>query len=439
VPSAAAVAACAGPRVGDAPPPGAAGGAAAQAATLRVHVPKRTAVSDWIELGLREDVDGWQQQHPRLRVTLETHGAWTDTYFPQVIALAASGQLGDVVWYPPRHRSHVAWGTKLKLVRDLQPLVKAHRFDLGQFYKGAVEHNTWEGKLYWLSYISEPVVPLVAVNKARAEQLGLGVPPDDWTFDDLAAWAKRGTVADAFGYFRGEAGTDPFGSGPYLRQWGVEPVDAAGRRAAFLDRREAFVQALTFRHSLTNVWRVSPNPADGPIAQDKLFGVERRLLAADIWPNRVQWYARDYPDLELAFALTPTVKKGDKRRSLLNEHVLGVTTASPAPDAAFAFLAWATGREMNVQGALRGGKAANARPDAWGDPRLLERWPAYRKLLPVLAGVEPDFVVANFRGEEFDAAFAGPYARLERGEAPVLDTAAEIQRLTQEVLQRDPA
>jgi ABC-type glycerol-3-phosphate transport system substrate-binding protein len=206
-----------------------------------------------------------------------------------------------------------------------------------------------------------------------------------------------------------------------------------------MDHREAFVQALTFRHNLTNVWKVSPHPADGPIAQDKLFGVEQRLLAADIWPNRVQWYTRDYKDMELEFVLTPTVKRGERRRSMLNEHVFGITTASTAPEAAFAFLTWITGKEMNVQGTLQGGKAANARPDVWGDARVLERWPAYRKLLPLLAGIEPDYAVANFRGEEFDAAFAGPYTRLERGEAPVLDTAAEIQRLTQEVLDREPA
>ena len=37
-----------------------------------------------------------------------------------------------------------------------------------------------------------------------------------------------------------------------------------------------------------------------------------------------------------------------------------------------------------------------------------------------MEGIEPDYLVANFRGEEFDTA---AWARLERGEIPVLEAA----------------
>jgi hypothetical protein len=67
----------------------------------------------------------------------------------------------------------------------------------------------------------------------------------------------------------------------------------------------------------------------------------------------------------------------------------------------------------------------------------VDKWPAYKKLRPVMETIEPDFTVANFRGEEFDA--AASWARLERGEIPVLEAANEIQRLGQEVLSKAPA
>ncbi len=427
-------AACAGPTPSAGP-----GGAApaGRRADLRVHVVKKTDVSDWIEEGLKQNIDDWKGRHSNINVTLELHGTWTDKYFPEVIAVSASGQLGDVVWYPPRHRSHIAWGSKYRIVRDLIPLAKAARYDLGQFYKGATEQNTFEGKQYWLSYISEPIVPVIAYNKTKVQQLGMPLPKDDWTFDELAEWAKRGTTATTFGYYRGNAGNNAFSSGPYLRQWGVEPVDATGRKATFLDKREAFVQALTFRYNLMNVWKVSPHPRDGSINQEDLFGKEQRLLAADIWPFRIQIYPKDFRDFEIDFVLTPTVKRGERRRSMLNEHVFGVTTASKFPEEAFQFLTWIAGKEMNVQGLVQGFKGPIARADVWADTRIIDRWPTYKKLRPIMETIEPDFVVANFRGEEFDS--AASWARLERGEIPVLEMATEIQRLAQEVLNKEPA
>jgi ABC-type glycerol-3-phosphate transport system substrate-binding protein len=406
-------------------------------ADLRVHVVKKIDVSDWIEQGLQQNIDDWKTKHPNINVTLELHGTWTNEYFPQVIAISASGQLGDAVWYPPRHRSHLAWGTKYGIVRDLTPVAKAAKYDMGQFYKGATEQNTWEGKQYWLSYISEPIVPVIAYNKTKVQQLGLATPADDWTFDELAEWARRGTTANTFGYYRGDSGNDPFGSGPYLRQWGVEPVDATGKKATYLDRREAFVQALTYRYNLMNVWQVSPNPKDGSIDQGELYGKQQKILAAEIWPFRIQLYPKDYPEFETDFVLTPTVKKGDKRRSMLNEHVFGITTASKLPDEAFTFLTWIAGKEMNVQGLVQGFKGPIARGDVWTDSRIVDKWPTYKKLRPVMETIEPDYFVANFRGEEFDT--ASSWARLERGEIPVLEAATEIQRLSQEVLDKEPA
>jgi ABC-type glycerol-3-phosphate transport system substrate-binding protein len=414
-------------------------------ASLRVHVVSHIAIGQWLDRALKENVDDWRQKQPDVTVTLETHGAWTQEYFPAILAFAASSQLGDVVWYPPRHRSHLSWGVKYGIVRDLTPIARTARYDMNQFYKGATEHNTWEGKQYWLSYISEPAVPIVAYNKTRSRRLGLPDPKDDWTFDELAEWARKATTAGgsvggggsagSFGYFRGDSGTAAFPAVPYLRQWGVEPVDKTGKRATFMDTREAFIQALTFRHNLTNVWKVSPNPKDGAIAHHDWYGKEQRIVAQDVWPFRIQTYPVDYKDFESDFVLTPTVKRGDKRRSMLNEHVFGITPSSKVPEAAFAFLGWICGKEMSVQGALIGGKPPIARPDVWNDARLTDRWPAFKKLRTIMEAVEPDYPVANFRGEEFDA--ASNWIRLERGELPVLEMATEIQRLAQEVLNKE--
>ena len=411
----------------------------ARRADLRVHMAKRRDVSDWIEAGLEQDIDGWKAKHPNIRTILEFHGTATDTFLPQILAVSAAGTLGDLVWYPPRHLSHVAFGTKFKIVRDLLPLAKANKYDLGQFYKGAVQQNTWEGKLFWMSFISEPVVPVIAYNKTRIRQFGLAEPRDDWTFDELAEWARKGTIAETFGYFRGQASGDPFRSGPYLRQWGVEPVDKTGKKATFMDPAwaQAFIQALTFRYNLVNVWKASPNLKNGSVNLESAVAQEGKLLACDVWPVAIQGWLTRNKDVELDFVLRPTVKKGEKRRSMLNEHVFGITPNTTFADEAFQFLTWIAGKEMNVQGLVQAFKGPIARPDVWEDPRITNAWPTYKKMRPIMEAIEPDFFVANFRGEEVDTTMDAIYNRMERGDMPVLEAANEIQRAVQVVLDKD--
>ena len=405
---------------------------------LRVHLVKKSDVSDWIQTGLDQDIDGWKAKHPKINVILETVAGFTAEFNPQIISYAASGTLGDVVWNAPRHRSHIAWGTKYKIVRELNSLASGAKYDMGPIYKGAIDNSSWEGKLYWWIYISEPVVPIVAVNKGKVEQLGQKVPADDWTFADLTEWAKRTTTQDAWGYFRADQGNAPFAMAPFLRQWGVEPVNKDGTKATFTSAQDAFIQALTYRYNLSNTLKVSPNPKDGSIDAPTLFG-NGKILAMDCWPFRIQGLPDTYKDLNIDFVLTPTVKKGDKRRSMLNEHVFGVTTTSKNPGPAFEFLTWIGGKEMNVQGLVQAAKGPIARADVWADTRIVDRWPAYKKLRPVMEAIEPDYLVANWRGIDFDSAFSGVMGNVEKGDSPPATAAAEIQRLCQELLDKEPA
>src|SRR4030095_2440804 len=111
-----------------------------------------------------------------------------------------------------------------------------------------------------------------------------------------------------------------------------------------------------------NTYKVSPTPASGAINAPELFGGQK-VLAVDIWPFRIQIYPATFTDLEMGFVLTPVVNKGDKRRSMLNEHVFGITTASKNPEAAFKFLTWIAGKEMNVQALVQGQEGPIARAD----------------------------------------------------------------------------
>ena len=116
----------------------------------------------------------------------------------------------------------------------------------------------------------------------------------------------------------------------------------------------------------------------------------------------------------------------------------GDTANNPAE--AFTALTWICGHEMNVQALVQGQKGPIARADVWDDDRVYEAIPTYKKLAPIMANIEPDFLVGNFRGTEFDAAFAQAYDLVELGEQSDMEAAAdEIQKLTQAVLDKEPA
>jgi ABC-type glycerol-3-phosphate transport system substrate-binding protein len=406
---------------------------------IRVHMVKKDDVSDWIQAGLDQDIDGFKQKNPNIKVTLETIPGWTAEYNPKILSFAAAGTLGDAVWYPPRHRSHIAWGEQYKIVTDIVPLAQTANYDLNaNFFPGANKANSYQGKQYWLSYISEPIVPIIVYNKTKIKAMSLQEPTDDMSYDDLDTWAKASTKDGVFGYDHGHRGFEPFGGGPYLRQHGVEPVDADGKKITLLDNRKGFVQALQRDSDLINKLKVSPSPSAGAVNQTELFGGQK-LLAMDVWPFIITVWPASFKDFEMDFVLTPMGSKSDKRRTMLNEHVFGITTASKNTDAAFKFLTWIGGKEMNVQALVQGKKGPIARADVWADDRIYAKVPTYKKLRPLMEAIEPDFVVANFRGEEFDSAYSSVTDAMILGKIAPEQAADDIAKACQAVLDKDAA
>jgi len=319
------------------------------------------------------------------------------------------------------------------------PLAQTANYDLNaNFFAGANQANSFQGKQYWMSYISEPIVPIIVYNKTKIKAMNLQEPTDDMTYDDWDTWAKAATKDGVFGYDHGMRGAEPFGGGPFLRQHGVEPVDAEGKKVTLLDNRNGFVQALQRDYDRINTLKVSPSPSAGAVDLAGLFGGQK-LLAADVWPFIITVWPSTFKDFEMDFVLTPTGAKGDKRRTMLNEHVFGITTSSKNTDAAFKFLTWIGGKEMNVQALVQGLKGPIARADVWADDRIYAKVPTYKKLRPLMEAIEPDFVVANFRGEEFDTAYSSVTEAMILGKTMPEQAADEIAKACQAVLDKDAA
>lgn len=427
-----------------APTAAASTGSAAQKVTLEIYTNSGSQWAGWMDQAYKDDVAGWKSKNPNIIPHVNGVAGWTDQYFPKIFTLVSTGAKFDVLWYPPRHRSHIAWGTRYKIVRSLNDLMKANNFDPQKnFLPGAIQSSSWDGQLYWFSYTGEPSVPIIAYNKTQIEKLGMSVPPDsksttgNWTFDDMNAWAKEATKSGFFGYSKGDHGGNPIGEIPELRQWGIELADSTGKKVVMPEKN--MVDWLQYRWNLIWQWKVSPQSGSNP---SDLF-VAGKLLAYPTWPvnlNRLpKILVKD--KFEIAFRLTPVVNKGDKLRSMLNEHVNGVAESRfcDHPEQAFNYLSWISSDEFALQGIVAGIGATIARQDFWSDDRLYKFSPQEEYLKELMLNIEPDILVANWRGEQFDTAFQNDYQKLELNKLNATQAYTNLMKDCQAVMNLTPA
>ncbi len=93
--------------------------------TLRIHTNQGDQWYGWMKDAWDLNVGGWKSENPHITLQFEPVAGWTADYFPKIFTHVAAGTLGDIVWYPPRHRNHLSWGIEYGIVRDLMPIIEA--------------------------------------------------------------------------------------------------------------------------------------------------------------------------------------------------------------------------------------------------------------------------------------------------------------------------
>ncbi len=298
------------------------------------------------------------QQQPHLHIEWEgRHWQPPRDWSRKFLAdLAAGGRLGSVV------RAEAAAAAPLAVagaILSLNHFVIRDRYDLADYWPGAVEALRWQQDLYGLQTEVAPI--LLRYNQALLDQVGLTAPTSAWTWARLLNAAQRLTsrqpVYSTFGFalevqppVQGRATEEvlPLLILPWI--WGN-----GGRmvRADFgesqVDRPEAQA-AVQWLADLALAHKVSPSAEDlkpagvhGPL---DLFGEAQQLaMLYGSWHRRPSGQSAQR---RFAVAEPP---RGPQRSAtyLLGREGLFVARDAADVDGAWAFLNWWTSRDTQRQ------------------------------------------------------------------------------------------
>lgn len=146
------------------------------------------------EIAVHQQVaDAYMKANPNVKVELWSQ-PWGD-YFTKLDTLFAAGDgsaIPDVFFMSPVQKY-----ASSKLIQDLTPYIEKSKMDLTDYWPGALESTSWDGKVYGLPRDSG--VEVLYYNKDDFDKAGLEYPTDDWTWDDLRKAAEALTIKDPSG------------------------------------------------------------------------------------------------------------------------------------------------------------------------------------------------------------------------------------------------
>ncbi|MBN2472018.1 MAG: sugar ABC transporter substrate-binding protein [Anaerolineae bacterium] len=109
-------------------------------------------------------------------------------YYTQVSTQIAGGVGADLYWMDQNHMALAAEGVLLGLNDCLANAEPNTAGDVNDYYPGILSVNEFDGEIYGLPWIAQPVVTFY--NRALFDAAGIDYPAEGWTWDDFIEIAK---------------------------------------------------------------------------------------------------------------------------------------------------------------------------------------------------------------------------------------------------------
>lgn len=305
--------------------------------------------SEWLEEykdvlpQLAEEFSG---RHPSLTVDWQPFPVTYDPDAPseaqQIEQLHSAGLLFDVMQFLfPHFTSRLFVGDAAV---DLLPFIRSDKYDLSDYWPGAIEAMQWERKLYGLHTEVRPT--LLHCNEALFAQAGLGVPTTAWTWPQLRAATKQLTDRQrpkpVFGF---GLDTQVFYTLPWI--WANGGAMLSADRSESLVARPESQEALQWLHDLSltqafGLWEADFSPAND-INVVELFLEGRVAMLYGLWINQSAFTEALGRTPQFSFAPAEPPRGSRQSASLLGP--LGASNLSKSarvPDDGWRFLSWWT-------------------------------------------------------------------------------------------------
>ena len=382
----------------------------------------------------------WKFFQPQLKeklphVTVEAEGFPGDFtgYLQKVTAVAASGSLGDVI-YSTTTSGLFDVLHSAKLLRPVDDLVRADKYDLKVVYRPGVDLLTREGKLYGLPNTCQPGSVVLYFNKSMLERDGAVLPNPDWTPEDALTSARRVAKpgSDIWGY---GLATDANGILAMVQSFGGRWLSKDGKKAEV--NSPGTRQALTYMSDLIQRHKVSPPP--GAVNGGNIMGLLTGKVGMFIGSTSDATRLQTQTDVEVGTSLIPRVRK-DLPRGIMRVDGYSITTNSKYPREAWDAIKVAMGSEGSVaREAVPGGSGTlGCTPAAWTNAEVLKKRGVMQQMyVRVLGESEVNIMANNYRNDEYLQAITSRMDPVWKGEAQVTDgLMQDMQQAAQLILDK---
>ncbi len=340
-----------------------------------------------------EQMPLFMKKYPNIKVKHE--GFTGEDYVKKVTVLLASGSIGDAMWTAIGDGSIYNFAAQ-KAIAPMDDLAAKEKFDLGQYYPGALAGMKRDGKLFGLPFKSHPGMAVMFYNQSLYEAKGASVPTKDWTLDQLLENAKKVTGNGVFGY---DPNTDQKTFLAMTRAHGGELIDAEGKKS-LLNSPEA-IAGITWLYEAINKHKITPTPDQlKELGGDaKSFGAGKvgalrrgtsfQIAAGQEVKDQFKWFVTVHP-------------KGPKGVGGSDYEADGFSIAATSKKSAGAWewVKWLTNQESGIRLGEIGG-TVGGRPDVYKSDRLISKQPERKVFLEAMESAQPGRPAYNTRFNDY--------------------------------------
>jgi len=338
-----------------------------------------------------------------VEVKLETIPS--NEYFTKLQTLIAGGTIGDVWWCAYRNTPRFA---NNKIIAPLDDLIKADKFDLTQYYPGAIDATRYQGTMYALPFKYHPGASVLYYNANHVQEAGLKMPDKQFaSWDDFITTAKpllkeSGGRVERWPFYLQitTAATNTLQLATmFFRSWGHDVYTEDGKKSLFGEppARDAirFVADLIHKHKVA-----APGQEITPNVEDLMIAQKVSMMQAHSSSKSIT--TKIGGKFEVKDMLLPPGPSGKLGTQAITDQVV-MNAKSQNPEAAWELVKFLCNKEVGVRlGGGTGGAASGTcggRRDVFTDPRLMAN-PLHPIFLELVEQAPAIRFPANLREEE---------------------------------------